>query len=90
MQPVQHAIPFGIPPKHNAPDFTPATATRGCDDMFVVLPTIEPFDLPDIGFNPRVLQRANGLKDKSGPHEPVVRSFERIDAIPLLRCRGHE
>src|SRR4029079_8454502 len=51
LQPMQHALSFGIPPEHNAPNVTPAAAPRGCDDMLAVLSAIEPFDLPDIRFN---------------------------------------
>jgi hypothetical protein len=87
---MQHAVWFRIPPKHDAPDFTSAAATRGCDDMLAVLSAIEPFDLPDIGFDSCILQGANGLKDERRAHEPIVRSIECIEAIPLRRRRGHE
>src|SRR6267378_6227214 len=49
------------PTEDDAADSVPAAAAGSSHKPFAVLVTLEPFDLPDVRLNPRILKLLNGL-----------------------------
>src|SRR5256885_422916 len=70
---------------------TPA-ASASCrrDHGRAVLRAIEAFDLPDVGLDPRILERVDRVDHVARPARPVVRALVAVELFELRLLRWHE
>lgn len=78
------------PSKDDAPDRVPPITTSDRDDLRAILGTVEPLDLPDVGFDAGILQLADCLNHQPGVQLKVVSLLVAMHAIKLGLLRGHQ
>src|SRR5579864_732046 len=90
-QPFAHLLVVLSAAQDDAANFVPAAVPSSRHDAFAILPPIKTFDLPDVGFDVRVLQLLDGLDHKPGANFQVISLFVALDLFQLrLLCRNQQ
>src|SRR5579864_584194 len=90
-QPFAHLLVVLSAAQDDAANFVPASVPSSRHDAFAILPPIKTFDLPDVGFDVRVLQLLDGLDHKPGANFQVISLFVALDLFQLrLLCRNQQ
>src|SRR6266446_6609542 len=71
------------PAENDTADSVPAAAAGSSHNPFAVFLTLEPFDLPHIRFNPRILKFLNGLSHQPRTNLQIVGLLSSFEAIKL-------
>src|SRR5262249_48871829 len=77
-------------PEDDASKVVASVSPRGGDDVRTVLGSLESFDLPDVGFDARVLQLLDGFRHEPWPKFEVVCLLISIDLVQLGFGRGDD
>src|SRR6266446_171279 len=71
------------PAEDDAADSVPAAAAGSSHNPFAVFLTLEPFNLPHVRLNPRILELLNSLSHQPGTHLQLVEFLISFQAIKL-------
>src|SRR5437899_10655250 len=78
------------PSEDDAADAGAAGAPCRSDHGRAVLRAIEALDLPDVGLDPRILERVDRVDHVARPARPVVRALVAVELFELRLLRWHE
>src|SRR5262245_33793513 len=88
-QPLADLLLVLAPAEDDAADAVSPAAARGDDDPLAVLTTVEPLDLPDVRFDPGVLELADRPDHEAWPHLQIV-GLLAPERLKLRLLRRHQ
>src|SRR2546428_3692322 len=89
-QPLAHLLVVFAASQDDAAHLGPAAPARSGHDLLAVLAPVEPFDLPDVGLDLRLLQLLDRLDHQPGTELHVVRLRVPVEPVELCLFSGDE